>query len=154
MKNLIISLFATMAIFNLNAQDVLISFQYFGADGIASTSHSMSEHLKTYPDAQIIEQDFMDLNTFKSFGLYDVLIERMQEGDFKMHSFKLARESIRFDPVVLQSYGQNISTETQDLVFKAKNGDRYILYDVQVKCSNGETHKLNMVAVAQINSKA
>jgi len=151
MKNLFLITMTLISFFQLNAQNAQLAFHYFAAPDVSSAAYTSREVVISKPVVAPFYKDQMELSKFRQFGLYENLIEKIQEDDLKLHSFKLARESIRFDPVVLQSYGNSIDPEAQDLVLKAKNGDRYILYDIQVRCNTGEVYKLSMIAIAEIN---
>jgi len=96
------------------------------------------------------EAGIMNIRQFRQFELFQKLIRQIQEEGLKVHSFKLVRESSRFDPEVLQSYGNAIGVDAQDMILKAGNGDKYLLYDIQVKCPTGEMYRLPMIAVAKI----
>lgn len=94
----------------------------------------------------------MKLYDFKKFGLYKFLIQKLKEECASIHSYKIVRESQRYDPQIYVSYSNKIDDEALNLVRKASEGDRYLIYDIQVRNSSGEIYRLPFIASAVIRN--
>jgi hypothetical protein len=92
----------------------------------------------------------MALHDFRRFGIYDALLDVLKEECVTVHSYRLVRESLRFDPEIHASYGGRIDDGSLRMVRNARDGDRYILCDVQVKNAEGIIYRIPLVATAII----
>jgi hypothetical protein len=153
-----LALILTLAILSLNIQAQMAELTFFYHDENAAETYNagFSNRFCTpkAPEVNVkTEVEAMALWEFKKFGLYNALIEYIKAECVSVHSYKIVREAQRFDPEIHANYSGNIDFESLQMVRKAKDGDRYILYDIQVKNKDGLIYRIPLVALAQIKTQ-
>lgn len=145
---------AMMTTFLCTAQMVDIAFHYHQEVNHSGFEYNSLKHDHALPVIPKInvksDREQMNIHDFKRFGLYEALLRTLRDECLTVHSYKLVKESARFDPEVHQSYNGQIDDKSVELVQDAKDGDLYILYDIQVKNLSGTIYRIPLVAKANI----
>ncbi len=145
---------AMMTTFFCTAQMVDIAFHYHQKTNHSGFDYNSLKHDHATPVIPKIsvksDPENMNIHDFRRFGLYDALLRTLKDECLSVHSYKLVKESTRFDPEVHQSYNGQIDDKSVELVRDAKDGDLYVLYDIQVKNASGVIYRIPLVAKANI----
>ena len=156
---------ATIIIFSLvwitslaQAQWADIAFHYHPESASTETGGYLRNAFKTNATSEMVPPVIhtqlapasMALHEFRRFGIYDALLDVLKEDCVTVHSYRLVRESLRFDPEIHANYGGRIDDGSLRMVRNARDGDRYILCDVQVKNAEGIIYRIPLVATAII----
>lgn len=104
------------------------------------------------PQKELSEEtsNTIGLVDFKKFEFFKEMIAQSTGEDYKIHSFRLIKTSIRKDPKVQQNYGNKIDEKTFEMVRSTISGDKFYITDVVVKCPTGHTYLYPYTAIAQV----
>jgi len=153
MKKLLILIALTTTTVFATAQEVDLTL-FYAPYGSASfeTSVGKSQQAPTNVNATASEvfKGRVSMWHFRRFVFIEDLIRQSVSEDMKLHSFRIARRTKRFDPKVSQQVGCRLDLDIEQMIRDAKVGDQYYIYDVKVKCQEGDIHFFPYTAIAQV----
>jgi len=158
MKKLIIMILTVSVAISLRGQEVEVAFYYSNTnDMYGSSAESYSPLLNASPAVRAksesgneVYRGSINAWQFRKFTIVEELIRRSTEEELQVHSFRIVRCTKRFDPKAKEQLGFRLDGEIAQMIREARSGDTYYIYEVRVKCPEGEVYNYPYTAVAQV----